>query len=88
MNKKNSFNTWASSGTVFRAIVWTAYSRRQKRVIAYTIGEGVKKAMEIYLKAKTMVGKILQIYSDVNSCYDVLKITLDLFFTRILFCLQ
>ena len=27
--------------------------------------------MEIYLKAKTMVGKILQIYSDANSCYDV-----------------
>ena len=59
-----------------RAIVWTAYSRRQKRVLAYTIGEGVKKAIEIYLKVKTMVGKILQIYS------DALKITLDLFFYK------
>ena len=27
--------------------------------------------MEIYLKVKTMLGKILQIYSDANSCYDV-----------------
>jgi len=27
--------------------------------------------MSIYFKAKSMVGKIIQIYSDANSCYDV-----------------
>ena len=40
--------------------------------------------MEIYLKVKTLLGKILQIYS------DALKITLDLFFYKelILFAMK
>ena len=41
------------------------------RIIAFTIGEGLKCASKIYLKAKNKTGKILQIYSDANSCYDV-----------------
>lgn len=40
------------------------------RVIAYTIGEGIKSAITIYLKVKALTGKILHIYSDANSCYD------------------
>ena len=35
-----------------RAIVWTAYSGRQKRIIAYIIGDGVKRAMEDIFKSK------------------------------------
>ena len=37
-----------------RAIVWTAYSRLQKRVIAYHISEGKSAAKEIYRKVKKL----------------------------------
>ena len=51
-----------------KIIVWTAYSRRQKRVIIPTEKE---ERIEIYLKVKAKTGRILHIYSDANSCYDV-----------------
>ena len=54
-----------------RAVVWTAYSRLQKRVIAYHIGEGKSAAKEIYNKVKKLRPNISHIYSDANSCYDV-----------------
>ena len=54
-----------------RAIVWTAYSRLQKRVIAYHIGEGKSAAKEIYRKVKKLRPIISHIYSDANSCYDI-----------------
>ena len=41
------------------------------RVIAFTIGEGLKPAAKIYFKVRSMTGKILQIYSDANSCYHI-----------------
>ena len=53
-----------------RAIVWTAYSRLQKRVIAYHIGKGKSAAKEIYRKVKKLRPNISHIYSDSNSCYD------------------
>ena len=53
-----------------RAIVWTAYSRLQKRVIAYHIGEGKSAAKEIYRKVKRLRPNISHIYSGSNSCYD------------------
>jgi len=31
----------------------------------------LKSASRIYLKARSITGKILQIYSDANSCYNV-----------------
>ena len=54
-----------------RSIVWTAYSRLQKRVIAYHIGGGKSAAKEIYRKVKKLRPNISHIYSDANSCYDV-----------------
>ena len=37
-----------------RAIVWTAYSRLKKRVIAYHIGAGKSAAKEIHRKVKKL----------------------------------
>ena len=54
-----------------RALVWTAYSRLQKRVIAYHIGEGKSAVKKIYNKVKKLRPNISHIYSDANSCYDV-----------------
>ena len=51
--------------------MWTAYSRLQKRVIAYHIGEGIAVAKSIYKKVKQLRPNISHIYSDANSCYDV-----------------
>ena len=51
--------------------MWTAYSRLQKRVIAYHIGEGIAAAKSIYKKVKQLRPNISHIYSDANSCYDV-----------------
>ena len=54
-----------------RVAIWTAYSRRQKRIVAFSIGnEGLKCAKRIYEKAKSLVGKISCIYTDANSCYS------------------
>ena len=49
--------------------IWTAYSRREKRVIAFVIGWGMKCAMAIYRKVKRLRPNILHIYTDANSCY-------------------
>ena len=54
-----------------RAVVWTAYSRLQRRVISYHIGEGKPAAKEIYNKVKRLRPNISHIYSDANSCYHV-----------------
>ena len=51
--------------------MWTAYSRRQMRVIAFVIGEGLRAAREIYLKVKELAPEILYLCTDANSCYDV-----------------
>ena len=51
-------------------MIWTAFSRRRNRVVAYHIGDkGVISAMTIYRLAKQAVGRIAQIYTDANSCY-------------------
>ena len=53
-----------------RAVVWTVYSRRQGRVVAYHIGdEGVRSAITTYRLAETAVGQIGAIFTDANSCY-------------------
>ena len=49
--------------------IWTAYSRRRGKVIAYVIGTSGKCAIELYYAAKDVVGNIGQIYTDANSCY-------------------
>jgi len=51
-------------------VIWTAFSRRQNRVVAYHIGDkGVSSAMAIYHLVKQAVGTIAAIYTDANSCY-------------------
>lgn len=51
-------------------MIWTAFSRRQNRVVAYHIGDkGVSSAMMIYALAKQAVGRIGAIHTDANSCY-------------------
>ena len=51
-------------------MIWTAYSRRQRRVVAYHIGDdGVRSAMAIYTLAKAAVGQIGALFTDANSCY-------------------
>ena len=53
-------------------MIWTAFSRRQNRVVAYHIGDkGVASAMTIYQLAKQAVGAIAAIYTDANSCYHL-----------------
>lgn len=53
-------------------MIWTAYSRRQRRVVAYHIGDqGVRSAMAIYDLAKAAVGRISAICTDANSCYHL-----------------
>ena len=51
-------------------MIWTAYSRRHRRVVAYHIGDqGVRSAIAIYDLAKAAVGQISAIFTDANSCY-------------------
>jgi len=51
-------------------VIWTAFSRRLGRVVAYHIGDkGVQSAIAIYELAKQAVGSIEIIYTDANSCY-------------------
>jgi IS1 family transposase len=51
-------------------VIWTAFSRRLGRVVAFHIGDkGVTSAMAIYRLAKAAVGAIDIIYTDANSCY-------------------
>ena len=53
-------------------MIWTAYSRRHRRVVAYHIGDqGVRSAMAIYELAKAAVGRIGAIFTDANSCYHL-----------------
>ena len=53
-------------------MIWTAYSRRQRRVVAYHIGDtGVQSAIAIYHLAKRAVGQIAAIFTDANSCYHL-----------------
>ena len=53
-------------------MIWTAYSRRHRRVIAYHIGDnGVDSAIAIYELAKAAVGQIGAIFTDANSCYRI-----------------
>jgi IS1 family transposase len=53
-------------------VIWTAYSRRQHRIVAYHIGDkGVDSAMAIYALACQAVGQIDTIFSDANSCYHL-----------------
>jgi IS1 family transposase len=53
-----------------RAVVWTAYSRRQGRVVAYHIGDrGVASAMTLCRRVKRRIPNIATIYTDANSCY-------------------
>jgi IS1 family transposase len=51
-------------------VIWTAYSRRQRRVVADHIGDkGVHSAITLYRLAKQAVGEIGAIFTDANSCY-------------------
>lgn len=53
-------------------MIWTAYSRRHRRVIAYHVGDaGVRSATAIYTLAKAAVGQISAILTDANSCYHL-----------------
>ena len=52
-----------------RAVVWTAYSKLQKHIIAYHVGEDIAAAMSIYQNVTTKVDSS-HVYSDANSRYD------------------
>ena len=53
-------------------MIWTAYSRQHRRVIAYHVGDtGVHSAITIYTLAKAAVGQIGAIFTDANSCYHL-----------------
>ncbi len=53
-------------------MIWTAYSRRHRRVVAYHVGDrSVTSATAIYALAKAVVGQISAIFTDVNSCYHL-----------------
>ncbi len=53
-------------------MIWTAYSRQHRRVIAYHVGDrGVRSAIAIYTLAKAAVGEIGAIFTDANSCYHI-----------------
>jgi insertion element IS1 protein InsB len=54
-----------------RAVIWTAYSRNQGRVISYYIGEGLRAPTNLYLQVKNIIPNILKICTDANSCYDI-----------------
>lgn len=59
-------------------LVWTAYSRRQKRVIAFEVGnEGIRSCFNICSKVKAAVKRVKSFYSDANSCY---RVTFDKYF--------
>ncbi len=50
--------------------MWTAFSRRLGRVVAFHIGDtGVQSAMAIYELTRQAVGQIGAIFTDANSCY-------------------
>ena len=52
--------------------VWTAYSRREKRVIEFEVSnKGIDSCRRIVEKVKRAVGKVKRFFSDANSCYEV-----------------
>jgi len=52
--------------------MWTAYSRRQARVVAFEIGDtGVMSALALYAKVRRAVGAIGAICTDANRCYEL-----------------
>ena|GEM_PF-818293 len=60
--------------------VWTAYSRRQKRVIEFEVSnKGIDSCRKIVEKAVETVGRVKRFFSDANSCYEV---TFDKYFER------
>ncbi len=53
-------------------MIWTAYSRQHRRVVAYHVGDaGVRNATAIYALAKAAVGQIGAFFTDANSCYHL-----------------
>ena len=51
--------------------MWTAYSRNRNKIIAFVRGTGKKAAARIYKRVKEITPDISAIYTDENSCYDV-----------------
>ena len=51
--------------------MWTAYSRNRNKIIAFVRGTGKKAASRIYKRVKEITSDISAIYTDENSCYDV-----------------
>ena len=51
--------------------MWTAYSRKRRCVAAFTLGEGLAAANEIYRLIKAVTPNIQHIFTDANSCYDI-----------------
>ena len=54
-----------------QAVIWTAYSRKRSKIIAFVRGAGKKAAKRIYKRVKEITPDIEAIYTDENSCYDV-----------------
>ena len=59
-------------------MIWTAYSRNRNKIIAFVIGTGKKAAARIYKRVKELTPNISAIYTDENSCYDVVFAELGL----------
>ena len=51
--------------------MWTAYSRNRNKIIAFVRGTGKKAASRIYKRVKEITLDISAIYTDENSCYDI-----------------
>ena len=51
--------------------MWTAYSRKRNKIVAFVRGKGKKAAARIYKRVKEITPDISAIYTDENSCYDV-----------------
>lgn len=53
-------------------MIWCAYSRHQRRVVAFHIGDkGVRSAIALYRRVKRRVPSIAAICTDQNSCYHL-----------------
>jgi len=53
-------------------MVWTALSRRLGKLVAFVISSkcAIETAQLLYNKAEAVVGEILLVFTDANSCYD------------------
>ena len=58
--------------------MWTAYSRNRNKIIAFVRGTGKRAAHRIYRRVKEITPNIAAIYTDANSCYDVVFTELGL----------